>query len=188
MEKRTPPELGAVLLTDLYFPFLQLTDGKLQFRFSCGNASPASLLLRSEPLSDGQWHSVQLEVNSTGLRLTLDQQRPASAALTEPCRMMRAHDALLFASVAQDSAPEVQHPGRNFIGCLKGMELDGEAIRAGDAAEWTGSGSRRVFGVYRCCGRAGVCDHNPCQNGGVCEEDAGGGGCSRARTFPAAFM
>ncbi|XP_039976098.1 protocadherin Fat 2 [Xiphias gladius] len=153
---------------------LQLTSGELHFRYSCGNSPPGSLLIRSDPVSDGRWHSVQLEVHSTALRLTLDQQHPTSTSLTEPCRMMRSHGALLFASLAQDSAPDVHRHPRNFTGCLEGLELNGEPIRVGDTAEWKGSGSRRVFGVYRCCSRAGACDSNPCQNGGVCEEDATG--------------
>lgn len=84
---------------------------------------------------------------------------------------MRSHGALLFASVAQDSAG---HPA-NFIGCLEHLEFNGEPIRVGDASEWTGPGSRRVFGVYQCCGAVRPCDNNPCQNGGACEEDTSGG-------------
>ncbi|XP_062249993.1 protocadherin Fat 2 isoform X1 [Platichthys flesus] len=153
---------------------LQLTSGELLFRFSCGNAPPGSLLVRSAPLSDGRWHSVLLEVNSTALRLTLDQQHPASSALTEPCRMMRSHGALLFASSSQGSPPEVHGHLPNFSGCLEGLELNGDPIRAGDGGEWTGPGSRRVFGVHQCCSRAGACHVNPCLNGGVCEEEAAG--------------
>ncbi|XP_075961283.1 protocadherin Fat 2 [Anarhichas minor] len=152
---------------------LQLTDGELHFRFSCGNTSPGSLLIRSDPVSDGRWHSALLEVNSSALRLTLDQQRSASVPLTEPCRMLRPHGALLFASPPRDASPEVLRRPRNFTGCLEALELNGEPIRGvGDAAEWAGPGGRRVFGVYRCCGRA--CDDHPCQNEGVCEEDASG--------------
>lgn len=161
----------------------QLTDGELQFRYRCGNTSPGSLLIRSDPVSEGQWHSILLEVNSTSLRLTLDQHHPAFTTLTEPCRMLRSHGALLFASLTGDSVPEVHHHPRNFIGCLEGLELNGEPIRVGDTAEWAGPGSRRVFGVYRCCSRAGACDSNPCENGGACEEDSSGGECIEEVTW-----
>ncbi|TMS17133.1 Protocadherin Fat 2 [Larimichthys crocea] len=149
---------------------LQLTDGQLCFRYSCGNASPGSLLIRSDPVSDGQWHSVLLEVNSTTMRLTLDQHHPAFTSLSEPCRLMRSHGALLFAS----SSPQVHQRPHNFIGCLEALELNGEQIRVGDTSEWAGPGSRRVFGVYQCCGKAGACENNPCQNGGICEEETSG--------------
>uniref|UniRef100_A0A3Q1HQK5 FAT atypical cadherin 2 n=1 Tax=Anabas testudineus TaxID=64144 RepID=A0A3Q1HQK5_ANATE len=144
--------------------------GTLQFRYSCGNASPGSLLVRSDPVSNGQWHSVLLEVNSTALRLTLDQQHPALTTLNEPCRMMRSHGALLFASVTHGSAEGL----RNFTGCLDNLELNGQPIRVGDTAEWSGPGNRRVFGVYQCCSKAGACDANPCLNSGICEEDGTG--------------
>uniref|UniRef100_A0A8C2WRQ2 FAT atypical cadherin 2 n=1 Tax=Cyclopterus lumpus TaxID=8103 RepID=A0A8C2WRQ2_CYCLU len=145
---------------------LQLTDGELHFGFGCGNAPPGSLLAASAPVSDGRWHAVLLEVNSSALRLTLDQHRPASVPLAAPCRMMSSHGALLFASPAGEP--------RGFAGCLDALELNGEPIRAGDdaAAEWPGpGGARRVFGVYQCCGRAAAaCDGRPCHNGGVCED------------------
>nr|XP_020449665.1 protocadherin Fat 2 [Monopterus albus] len=153
---------------------LQLISGGLQFSYSCGNTSPGSLLIRSDSVSDGQWHKVLLEVNSTALRLTLDQQHPASTTLTEPCRMMHSHGALFFASLNQDSAPEAFGSLHNFTGCLEGLELSGEPIAVGDATEWTRPGSRRVFGEYQCCSRAGACHNNPCLNSGVCEEDAAG--------------
>nr|XP_043896880.1 protocadherin Fat 2 [Solea senegalensis] len=154
---------------------LQLTSGELLFRFSCGDAAPGSLLVRSDPVSDGRWHSVLLEVNTTAMRLTLDRHRPASATLTEPCRLTRSHGALLFASlIAHGSTPDVPGQPPNFSGCLEDLELNGEPIRVGDTAEWAGSEGRRVFGVYQCCSRTGACDKNPCQNGGLCEEDSTG--------------
>ncbi|KAM4555445.1 protocadherin Fat 2 isoform 1-T1 [Odontesthes bonariensis] len=153
---------------------LQLTGGELQFRYRCGNAPPDTLIVRSDPVSDGRWHGVLLEVTYTFLRLTLDGHHPASVTLTEPCRMLRFHGALLFASLSQDSAQEVGQNPRDFSGCLEGLQLNGEPIAAGDAAEWTGPGSRRVFGVFQCCSSAGACDHQPCENGGSCQEDAAG--------------
>ncbi|KAK5864335.1 hypothetical protein PBY51_015585 [Eleginops maclovinus] len=166
---KTSQQHGVIVSTNSsnHWGALQLAAGELQFSFSCGNSPPAVLEIRSHPVSDSRWHSVLLEVNSSALRLTLDQQHPASVTLTQPCRMMRSHGALLFAS----STPE---NSSNFSGCLEGLQLNGEPIRVGDASEWAGPGSRRVFGSYQCCSRGGACDTNPCQNQGVCEEEAGG--------------
>uniref|UniRef100_A0A669EL52 FAT atypical cadherin 2 n=1 Tax=Oreochromis niloticus TaxID=8128 RepID=A0A669EL52_ORENI len=158
---------ACVSLTFVFLP--QLTGGELLFRYRCGTATPGSLLIGSHMVSDGRWHSVLLEVNSSSLRLTLDWQHPAFASSAEPCRMLRSHGALLFGS-----PPELHQQPHNFSGCLEGLELNGEPIRAGDSAEWRGSGSRRVFGVYQCCSGGGACDSSPCKNGGVCEEDATG--------------
>lgn len=162
-----------IWLTFIFLP--QLTNGELHFRYSCGSASSGSLLVKSDSVSDGHWHHALLEVTSTTLRLTLDQHHPASTVLTEPCRMMRSHGALLFASLPQDSTLEAQRHPRRFIGCLEGLEFSGQPIRVGDMADWTGPGSRKVFGEYQCCSRAGPCDKNPCQSGGVCMEDPNGG-------------
>ncbi|XP_068182443.1 protocadherin Fat 2 isoform X2 [Antennarius striatus] len=171
---KTVQDQGVIMSTSssAHWGTLQLTNGELRFRYSCGHASPGSLVMRSDLVSDGQWHSVLLDVNSTSLKLTLDQQHPASAALTEPCRMLRSHGALLFAAVPPDPAPEVHRT--NFIGCLKDLEFNGEPIRVDNVADWAGPGSRRVFGAYQCCSRAAPCGGGPCLNGGVCVEDANG--------------
>ncbi|KAK0142930.1 Protocadherin Fat 2 [Merluccius polli] len=148
---------------------LQLTNGELQFRYRCGNGPPGSLVLRAEPVSDGRWHHLLLEVNTTLLQLTLDHQHAASAA-TERCHMMRSHGALLLASVAAD-AQGLPPP---FIGCLEGLEFNGQPIKLGDAGQWAGPGLRRVFGAYQCCDQLAGCFPDLCQNGGVCKETAEG--------------
>uniref|UniRef100_A0A3Q3DSY9 FAT atypical cadherin 2 n=1 Tax=Hippocampus comes TaxID=109280 RepID=A0A3Q3DSY9_HIPCM len=140
---------------------LQVSGGHLHFSFSCGILPPSGLALTSPAVSDGRWHRVLLEVRATSLRLTLDRQSHTVANLGSPCRLMRSSGFLLFGN-------------RRFRGCLEHLELNGEPIAVGDATEWRGPGRRRVFGVYECCSRAGPCDHNPCQNGGVCHEDTSG--------------
>uniref|UniRef100_A0A673AQA4 FAT atypical cadherin 2 n=1 Tax=Sphaeramia orbicularis TaxID=375764 RepID=A0A673AQA4_9TELE len=152
---------------------LQLTGAELQFWFRCGDSGPGSVLMRSESLSDGVWHRVHLEVNSSVVTLTLDQERPASTVLSEPCRMMRSHGALLFAAMSPDPAPNTHGTPPSFAGCMEALELNGEPISVSDVGEWAGPGSRRVFGVYQCCG-GGACTRNTCMNGGTCEEDASG--------------
>ncbi|XP_034038208.1 protocadherin Fat 2 isoform X2 [Thalassophryne amazonica] len=148
---------------------LQVTNGELWFRYSCGSSSPGLLWIRSHTVSDGHWHRVLLEVKSSVLKMTLDQQHPDTNALMEPCRMMRSHGALLFASVAHGSASDDHRHLQAFTGCLEGLDFNGETIQTGDTAEWMGAGTRRVFGVYQCCSRTNACANNPCHNGGVCE-------------------
>ncbi|KAM9741190.1 LOW QUALITY PROTEIN: protocadherin Fat 2 [Menidia menidia] len=172
---RTFQDAGVLVSTDgpSDWAALQLTNGELQFRYRCGGAPPDALPVASEPLSDGRWHSVLLEVNHTSLRLTLDRRPAAWAPLTDPCRLLRSHGALLFAAPPEGPSRE---PGRGFSGCLDGLALDGEPVAAGGAGEWAGPGGRRAFGVFRCCGGGGggACDGGPCQNGGSCTEDAAG--------------
>ncbi|XP_056456334.1 protocadherin Fat 2 [Gadus chalcogrammus] len=152
---------------------LQLTDGELQFQYRCGNGLPGSLVLRAVPASDGRWHHLQLVVNSTRMWLTLDHKHTASNA-TEPCRMMRSHGALLLASASPDAPADARGLPPAFIGCLEGLEFNGQPVEAGDAGQWAGPGLRRVFGAYQCCNRLGGCSPGLCLNEGVCEETAEG--------------
>ncbi|KAM6977875.1 protocadherin Fat 2 [Aplochiton taeniatus] len=167
---KTFQEQGVILMTNgTDSGTLQLTNGELRFRYSCGHTLPGSLLVRADPVSDGSWHHVFLEVNSSVIRLTLDQKHAFSVHVAEPCRMLRSHGALLFATATRDAIRD-HHHGRNFVGCLKHLEFNREPIRTGDAEAWTGIGSRRVFGVYHCCAKTEGCANFPCQNEGICEE------------------
>uniref|UniRef100_A0A8C5CQG2 FAT atypical cadherin 2 n=1 Tax=Gadus morhua TaxID=8049 RepID=A0A8C5CQG2_GADMO len=153
--------------------FPQLTNGELQFQYRCGSGLPGSLVLRAVPVSDGRWHHLQLVVNSTRMWLTLDYEHTASNA-TEPCRMMRSHGALLLASATPDAPPGARELPPAFIGCLEGLEFNGQPVKAGDAGQWAGPGLRRVFGAYQCCNPLGGCSPGLCLNEGVCEETAEG--------------
>ena len=134
-------------------------------------------------MSDGRWHHLLLAVNSTRVWLTLDHQHTAANATT-PCRMMHSHGALLLASARPDAPPGAQGLPPPFVGCLEGLEFNGQPIRAGDAGQWAGPGLRRVFGAYQCCDRLGGCSPGLCQNEGVCEETAEGGESTQSLVCP----
>ncbi|XP_072296133.1 protocadherin Fat 2 [Eucyclogobius newberryi] len=158
---------------------LQLNNGELHFRYRCGPSPPRSLLVRSPPLYDGQWHHVSLEVNSTVLSLTLDDRPAVSAPIAHPCHVTSPHGAVLFANGAQLSLETTARLSGSFVGCLDAMSLNGEPIRADDGAEWEGPGLRRVFGVFQCCRSEAACAGLSCLNGGVCEERDNGGAVCR---------
>uniref|UniRef100_A0AAV2JJ61 Laminin G domain-containing protein n=1 Tax=Knipowitschia caucasica TaxID=637954 RepID=A0AAV2JJ61_KNICA len=162
-----------------WFSLWKLTNRELHFRYRCGPSPPGSLLVRSNPLSDSQWHSVVLEVNSTVLSLLLDDHPAVSAHISHPCHMTSPHGAMLLANAAQVSTPRLP---RSFVGCLDALSLNGEPIRVDDGAEWAGHGLRRVFGVFQCCRNTGACGRRTCLNQGVCEEDDSGGERDRATT------
>lgn len=170
---------------------LQLTNGKLHFTSKCRD-STHSLELESEPLWDGRWHAVLLEVNSTVIRLRLDQGSPTLTPLPWPCRLMGSHGGDSSSFVFASAAPQLS-TSRGFTGCLQGLQLNDQDIWTGEPSKWAGPGSRRVFGVYGCCGRGGrgrssgasdspqvdppvaTCDPQYCLNGGQCQKDATGG-------------
>uniref|UniRef100_A0A1A8UWT2 FAT tumor suppressor homolog 2 n=1 Tax=Nothobranchius furzeri TaxID=105023 RepID=A0A1A8UWT2_NOTFU len=172
---KTFQQQGLIMTTDGASDWgaLQLTKGELHFVYRCGNIPPNRLLFRADPVSDGHWHSVLLEVNTTVLKLILDHHHPASISLTEPCRMMKSHGALQFAPLSASSIQDFGLETHHFFGCLEGLKLNGKPI-IGGSAEWTGSGSRTVFGMVQCCNKSGGCNSLRCENGGVCTEDEAG--------------
>ncbi|KAG7464992.1 hypothetical protein MATL_G00171450 [Megalops atlanticus] len=153
---------------------LELIDGELKFKYGCGNGLPGTLRVRTDPVSDGRWHHVLLEVNGTVLRLTLDRVHSASITLSEPCRLLQPHGVLVFA--APPGRREAHAQG--FRGCLDNLEFNGEALRDTEERDGHGlrlqPGDRRVFGLYQCCSQTEGCANNPCQNGGTCEENSNG--------------
>nr|XP_057914890.1 protocadherin Fat 2 [Doryrhamphus excisus] len=174
---RTFREEGLLMLANgTDWGSLQVSGGQLHFVFNCGVLAFAAgrVALRSHAVSDGRWHRVLLEVRPASLKLTLDKHPPVSTDLAAPCRMMRHNGALLFGSNHRQDAARHGHRPQSFDGCLNHLEVNGEPIEAKDASEWAGPGNRRVFGVYECCSVGAVCDDNPCQNGGACQEDTNG--------------
>ncbi|XP_071255782.1 protocadherin Fat 2-like [Salvelinus alpinus] len=184
---------------------LKLMGGELRFMYLCGNTLPGSLHVHAAPVvSDGRWHHVLLEVNGTILRLTLDHIYSAQVVLSKPCHLMQPHGALILAgppgpgssptttpttttTTSTETQARAQTQAQGLVGCLEGMELNGEPIRTEENKEWNGPGRRRVFGVYQCCVnqvRMNSCDSNPCLNGGTCEEESNGGfHCSCPESF-----
>lgn len=179
----------------MFYYLLQLMGGELRFMYLCGNTLPGSLRVHAAPVvSDGRWHHVLLEVNGTILRLTLDHIHSAQVVLSKPCHLMQPHGALILAghpgpgssptttptttTTSTETQALAQTQAQGLVGCLEGMELNGEPIRTEENKEWNGPGRRRVFGVYQCCVnqvRMNSCDSNPCLNGGTCEQESNGG-------------
>uniref|UniRef100_A0A8C9UXP7 FAT atypical cadherin 2 n=1 Tax=Scleropages formosus TaxID=113540 RepID=A0A8C9UXP7_SCLFO len=146
---------------------LELVNGGLRFRYTCGKGAPQILRAPGDPVSDGRWHHVLLEVNSTGPRLTLDHVHTASATSAEPCLLGERRDqrgSLLFAAPREAQA-------QGFLGCLDELEFNKEALRGSAAPEVSSFGERRVFGRYQCCPRTEGCASGPCLNGGSCQEN-----------------
>uniref|UniRef100_A0A4W5KGH0 FAT atypical cadherin 2 n=1 Tax=Hucho hucho TaxID=62062 RepID=A0A4W5KGH0_9TELE len=171
---KTFQQQGIVMNTNaINWGTLKLMGGELRFMYLCGNTLPGSLRIHTAPVvSDGRWHHVLLEVNGTILRLTLDHIHSAQVVLSKPCHLMQPHGALILAG------PPAQTQAQGLVGCLEGMELNGEPIRTEEDKEWNGPGRRRVFGLYQCCVnqvRMNSCASNPCLNGGTCEEETNGG-------------
>nr|XP_015205333.1 PREDICTED: protocadherin Fat 2 [Lepisosteus oculatus] len=170
---KTYQQHGLVMTTNgTHVGSLEIVDKELKFKYSCGNGLPGALGVRNVPISDGRWHQVLLEVNSTVLRVTLDKLHSSAITLSEPCSLLRGKSPLVFGGPVLP-AP-VDTPARGFKGCLDALELNGEAIRTGVGGDALMGGVRRVTGIYQCCSPTESCSFEPCQNGGTCTTQSNG--------------
>ncbi|KAJ8394032.1 hypothetical protein AAFF_G00053760 [Aldrovandia affinis] len=157
---KTFQERGLIMATNgTDWGSLELIDGELGFKYGCGNVLPGVLRVRADPVSDGRWHHVLLE---------LGVGHPFRALPDDPSR----RGTLAFAA---PPAPE-ESQSEGFSGCLDELEFNGEVVRGTEGAGELGLGSRdrRVFGRYQCCSQTEGCANSPCQNGGTCEENSNG--------------
>ncbi|CAM5159687.1 unnamed protein product [Natator depressus] len=123
-------------------------------------------------VSDGEWHSVLLEVKSTSLRLLIDSLGNTSLRLPVACSISPSRRDLLFGGIVQSRQP--QRVTRGFRGCLDAVRIDSEDVRLlpGDSQA---KGIVEEVGIKQCCSHTGACSSSPCLNEGMCIETHGGG-------------
>uniref|UniRef100_A0A8C3S0B0 FAT atypical cadherin 2 n=1 Tax=Chelydra serpentina TaxID=8475 RepID=A0A8C3S0B0_CHESE len=77
-------------------------------------------------VSDGEWHSVLLEVKSASLRLLVDSLGNTSLRLPGACSISPSRRDLLFGGIVQSRQP--QRVTRGFSGCLDAVRIDREGV------------------------------------------------------------
>ncbi|XP_009321015.1 PREDICTED: protocadherin Fat 2 [Pygoscelis adeliae] len=150
---------------------LEMVNGVPQLGYSCrGNYTRN--LSSSRFVSDGEWHSVFLEVKNTSVRLLIDGLGNASLQLPATCSISRGRRDLLFGGLRQPL--QSQRVTRGFRGCLDVVAINGREV-----VLLPGKGqSKEVMeevGIKQCCSPTGACSSNPCLNNGMCSETHGGG-------------
>lgn len=154
---------------------LQLVDGALILELSC----PGSFLRNlssGQRLSDGQWHSVWLEVKDASARLQVDGTG-ADLELPGSCKGPELERELLLggqllATEPPQAAAQVSH---GFRGCLDTVAINGAAVELLGTTE-AGWLERRALDP--CCSwdpQNTACRSNPCVNGGQCAPEPGAG-------------
>ncbi|XP_067423513.1 protocadherin Fat 2 [Emydura macquarii macquarii] len=123
-------------------------------------------------VSDGEWHSVLLEVKSTSLRLLVDNLGNTSLRLPVACSVSPSRRDLFFGGIVQSRQPRRVTQG--FRGCLDAVRIDGEDVMLlpGDKQA---NGIVEEVGTKQCCSHAGACSSSPCLNDGMCAEIHRGG-------------
>ncbi|KGL79349.1 Protocadherin Fat 2, partial [Tinamus guttatus] len=150
---------------------LEIVKGVPHLGYSCrGNYTRN--LSSSRFVSDGEWHSVFLEVKNTSVRLLIDGLGNASLQLPGTCSISQGKRDLLFGGLRQPL--QSQRVIRGFRGCLDVIAINGKEV-----VLLPGKGqSKEVMEeveIKQCCSPAGACSSNPCLNNGMCSEIHGGG-------------
>uniref|UniRef100_A0A8C8E6E3 FAT atypical cadherin 2 n=1 Tax=Otus sunia TaxID=257818 RepID=A0A8C8E6E3_9STRI len=150
---------------------LEMVNGVPQLGYSCrGNYT--GNLSSSRFVSDGEWHSVFLEVKNTSVRLLIDGLGNTSLQLPGTCSISQGRRDLVFGGLWQPL--QSQRVTWGFRGCLDVVAINGKEV-----VLLPGKGqSKEVMeevGIKQCCSPTGACSSNPCLNNGMCSETHGGG-------------
>ncbi|PKK21808.1 FAT atypical cadherin 2 [Columba livia] len=150
---------------------LEMINGVPQLGYSCqGNYT--GNLSSSRFVSDGEWHSVFLEVKNTSVRLLIDGLGNTSLQLPLTCSISWGRRDLLFGGLRQPL--QSQRVTRGFRGCLDVVAINGREV-----VLLPGKGQSKEIveemGIKQCCSPTGACSSNPCLNNGMCSETHGGG-------------
>ncbi|KFV61323.1 Protocadherin Fat 2, partial [Dryobates pubescens] len=150
---------------------LEMVNGVPQLGYSC-RGSYSGNLSSSRSVSDGEWHSVFLEVKNASVRLLVDGLGNASLQLPGTCQVPQGRRDLLFGGLRQPL--QAQRVTLGFRGCLDVVAINGREV-----VLLPGKGqSKEVVeevGIKQCCSPTGACSSNPCLNNGMCSETHGGG-------------
>lgn len=148
-----------------------MVNGVPHLAYSCQGSSSGNLS-SSRFVSDGEWHSVFLEVKNTSVRLLIDGLGNASLQLPGTCAVSQGRRDLVFGGLPKSLQP--QRVTRGFRGCLDVVAINGREV-----VLLPGKGqSKEVLeqvGIRQCCSPTGACSSNPCLNNGMCSETHGGG-------------
>ncbi|XP_076869832.1 protocadherin Fat 1a isoform X3 [Brachyhypopomus gauderio] len=170
------------------YSILEIVNGRLQYKFDCGSG-PGVVSVHSPLVSDGEWHSVALEVDGNHARLLLDGTHAASGRAPGTLRTLNLDTSVFFGGQVRAagaaggggvmggaSRPPVTGGLR---GCLSGVVLNGRELPLGPSANGERSVLEELVGAELGCGvlpTVHACEgSNPCTNGGTCTELPDGG-------------
>ncbi|XP_066515899.1 protocadherin Fat 1a isoform X2 [Hoplias malabaricus] len=149
------------------YSILEIVNGRLQYKFDCGSG-PGVVSVHSPLVSDGEWHSVALEVDGNYARLVLDGVHAASGKAPGNLRTLNLDSSVFLGGRGGRTA--------GLRGCLGAVVLNGRQLPLGPL------GARGVLEELqdatpgcRLQPPTPACSSNPCSNGGTCTELASKG-------------
>lgn len=167
-------------LIALLLPFCQIVNGRLQYKFDCGSGSGV-VSVHSAQVSDGEWHSVSLEVDGNHATLVLDRVHTASGTAPGTLRTLNLDNIVYFGGHVRQHAA-ARH-GRSvpvasgLRGCMEAIVLNGQELPLNTRARRGHAVLEDMVDVSPGCALAPVdsCSSNPCTNGGTCNSLLNGG-------------
>ncbi|KAM4836847.1 protocadherin Fat 1 isoform 5-T5 [Thomomys bottae] len=161
------------------YSILEIHNGRLQYKFDCGSG-PGIVSVQSIQVSDGQWHSVALEVNGNYARLVLDQVHTASGTAPGTLKTLNLDNYVFFGghirqqgTTRHGRSPQI---GNGFRGCMDSIYLNGQELPLNSKPRSYAHMEESVDISPGCLLTATEdCSSNPCQNGGICHPSPTGG-------------
>uniref|UniRef100_A0A8C2CV56 FAT atypical cadherin 1a n=1 Tax=Cyprinus carpio TaxID=7962 RepID=A0A8C2CV56_CYPCA len=154
----------------------QIVNGRLQYKFDCGSG-PGVVSVHSTQVSDGQWHSVSLEVDGNYARLVLDQVHAASGTAPGTLRTLNLDTSMYFGGHARPAAGSGRLVVNGLRGCLEGIVFNGRELPLSQVRGVHSVLEELVEAAPGCSLTPPVqgCSSNPCTNGGTCSSLPNGG-------------
>ncbi|KAL7856342.1 hypothetical protein AOLI_G00199460 [Acnodon oligacanthus] len=172
-----PPETEALRLR-------RIVNGRLQYKFDCGSG-PGVVSVHSPLVSDGEWHSVSLEVDGNYARLVLDGVHAASGKAPGNLRTLNLDTSVFFGGRGGRSVGgSGGRLGRSLPvtgglrGCLEAIVLNGRDLPLRQQPRGAHGVLEELVEAAPGCSLpppAPACTSNPCSNGGTCTELPNGG-------------
>uniref|UniRef100_A0A8C1VAA5 FAT atypical cadherin 1a n=1 Tax=Cyprinus carpio TaxID=7962 RepID=A0A8C1VAA5_CYPCA len=153
-----------------------IVNGRLQYKFDCGSG-PGVVSVHSTQVSDGQWHSVSLEVDGNYARLVLDQVHAASGTAPGTLRTLNLDTSMYFGGHARPAAGSGRLVVNGLRGCLEGIVFNGRELPLSQVRGVHSVLEELVEAAPGCSLAPPVqsCSSNPCTNGGTCSSLPNGG-------------
>uniref|UniRef100_A0A8C1LTC5 FAT atypical cadherin 1a n=1 Tax=Cyprinus carpio TaxID=7962 RepID=A0A8C1LTC5_CYPCA len=145
-------------------------------RFDCGSG-PGVVSVHSTQVSDGQWHTVSLEVDGNYARLVLDQVHAASGTAPGTLRTLNLDTSMYFGGHARPAAGSGRLVVNGLRGCLEGIVFNGRELPLSQVRGVHSVLEELVEAAPGCSLAPPVqgCSSNPCTNGGTCSSLPNGG-------------
>uniref|UniRef100_A0A8C1CHE3 FAT atypical cadherin 1a n=1 Tax=Cyprinus carpio carpio TaxID=630221 RepID=A0A8C1CHE3_CYPCA len=158
------------------YSILEIVNGRLQYKFDCGSG-PGVVSVHSTQVSDGQWHTVSLEVDGNYARLVLDQVHAASGTAPGTLRTLNLDTSMYFGGHARPAAGSGRLVVNGLRGCLEGIVFNGRELPLSQVRGVHSVLEELVEAAPGCSLAPPVqgCSSNPCTNGGTCSSLPNGG-------------